>query len=477
METIDLSGKVKFFIKFGLILILATAGAIGYGVFEHYHAFHEIRIENAKVTGTMVSVRTLVNGRVSEFLFQDGDEVKAGDVIARLEISVTEEMIEQLESTVELARQNYEDLLRGTWVKVPVVRTRAVQTPVYTETPRISGGGSANLASLEERANRMRELYEMGAVSAVERDAAIRAYENAKANSSSYSYSESGVTYETTYIEEIEYIDELQPTPPAILYGAENAIKQAELSLNVALQEAQQTEIIALVDGTIYYSTETEKNLQAGDVVAKIGDSNELWLAAEVSEETFNKIPLGKLVSYTIDGNNLTGIVIEKISPDPEPAEIFDPAAENLPIENLPIEDLPTEDLPTENLPTENVEPAAENLPIEPANTETPAENQSAALSLFSVAHAEEIAPADTPPIEPTAENVPAENADTPPAESQPVEPASAENVMEPSMPKVLENQTDAPPRNDKFILYVSLPTERNFECRPNTTTTLRVRI
>ncbi len=496
METIDLSGKVKFFIKFGLILLLATAGAIGYGVFEHYHAVREIQIENAKVTGTMVSVRTLVNGRVSEFLFQDGDEVKAGDVIARLEISVTEDMIEQLESTVELARQNYEELQRGTWVKVPVTRTRAVQTPVYTESSHTSGGGSANLASLEERANRMRELFEMGAVSAVQRDAAIQAYENAKANSSSYTYSESSVRYETTYVEEIEYVDELQPTPPAVLYGAENAIKQAELSLNVALQEAQETEIIAPVDGTIYYSTEPQKDLQAGDVVAKIGDSNELWLAAEVSEETFNKIPLGKLVSYSIDGNNLTGTVIEKISPEPAPAEVTEPAAENLPTtesqpatENAPAENAATESAPTETpaaTDTPPVEPAKEPAPTE---TPAPAENQSALLKLFSVAYAEEVtAPAETPPVEnaatpaesaPTESQPAAENAATPadtstsPTESPPAKPTDAINAT----PQVSENQTDAPPRNDKFILRVSLPNERNFECRPNTTTTLRIRI
>jgi len=491
LETIDLSGKVKFFIKFGLILLLATAGAIGYGVFEHYHAVREIQIENAKVTGTMVSVRTLVNGRVSEFLFQDGDEVKAGDVIARLEISVTEDMIEQLESTVELARQNYEELQRGTWVKVPVTRTRAVQTPVYTESSSTSGGGSANLASLEERANRMRELFEMGAVSAVQRDAAIQAYENAKANSSSYTYSESGVRYETTYVEEIEYVDELQPTPPAVLYGAENAIKQAELSLNVALQEAQETEIIAPVDGTIYYSTEPQKDLQAGDVVAKIGDSNELWLAAEVSEETFNKIPLGKLVSYSIDGNNLTGTVIEKISPEPAPVEVTEPAAENVPTtesqpaaENAPAENAATESAPTETpaAPAVTDTPPVENA-TEPATNETPAENQSALLKLFSVAYAEEVtAPAETPSVgnaDTPTESAPAENAATPadtstaPTESQPVKPTDAINAT----PQVSENQTDAPPRNDKFILRVSLPNERNFECRPNTTTTLRIRL
>lgn len=381
METVDLSGKFKNLIRFGLVAMLATAGAIGYGVFEHYHAFHELRIEDAKVTGTMVSVRTLVNGKVSEFLFEDGEEVKAGDVIARLEISVTEEMIDQLQSTVDLARQNYEELQRGRWVKVPVKRVRAIQTPVRTTTTQQSGSGPASLASLEERANRMRELFEMGAVSAVQRDAAIQAYENARNNagsSGSYTTSE-GYTYETTYVEEIEYVDEFQATPPAILYGAENAIKQAEISLNVALQEAQQTEIIAPVNGTIYYSTEIDKELSAGDVVAKIGDSNELWLAAEVNEDIFNKVALGKLVNYKIGENNLSGIVIEKIEPDPVKDE-------------------------------------------EPENIWQP----------------------------PTQEN---------------------------STPQVSESQTDAPPPNDKFILRVSLPDERNFECKPNSKTTLKIKI
>ena len=473
METIDLSGKIKLLIKFGLIVLLATAGAIGYGVFEHYHAFRELRIENAKVTGTMVSVRTLVNGKVSEFLFEDGDEVKAGDVIARLEISITDETIQQLENTVELARQNYEDLKQGQWVKVPVKRTRAVRTPVTTSTVREGTSGSANVAALEERANRMKELFEMGAVSAVQRDAAIAAYENAKNSSSSSSYyTENGVSYETTYVEEIEYVDEFQTTPPAVLIGAENAVKQAELSLNVALQEAQETEIIAPVDGTIYYSTELEKDLQAGEVVAKVGDSNELWLVAEVSEEIFNKVPLGKLVSYTIDGNNLNGIVIEKIAPDPV-EEV--PAAENLDAEN---------NSATENPTPEN--PAAENNSAteNPAPTENSSAENSTAYNFFSWINKAYAEPADNAANESTAAPSTAENstAESPAAtENSATENSTAENpTAENSPPQVSENQTDIPPdelRNDKFLLRVSLPEERNFECKPNSTTTLKIRL
>ena len=318
LETIDISGKIKNLIRYGLILMLATAGLIGYGVFEHYHAAKELRISDAKVTGTMVSARTLVNGQVSEFVVEDGAEVKQGEVIAKIKVSVTEEDIQQLQNNVDSAKSNYEELQKGKWVTVPVKRMRAVQTPITTQRRVQTSGGSANLASLRERANRMQELFIMGAVSAVQRDAAVQAYESAKRNQgSSSSYTTNSTSYTTTYVEETEYVQQFQPTPPAVLSAAENAIKQAELSLNVALQEAQQTDILAPVDGTIYYSTELDKELVAGDTIAKVGDSNELWLAAEVNEDTFNKVTLGKLVNYSLDGKNLTGIVIEKISPDP----------------------------------------------------------------------------------------------------------------------------------------------------------------
>ena len=441
LETKDISGRVKFLIRFGLILLLVTGGAVGYGVFEHYHATRLIQIENAKVTGTMVSVRTLVNGKVSEFLFEDGYEVKAGDVIARLEVSVTEETIQQLENTVELARANYEELQKGTWVKVPVKKIRVIQNPSVKIT---QSSGSANLASLEERANRMKELFEMGAVSAVERDAAISAYEAAKNQTYEEFYSEPS----ETYVEEIEYVDQFQETPQAVLYGAENAIKQAELSLNVALQEAQQTEIIAPVDGTIYYSAEIDADLSAGDSIAKIGDSKELWLAAEVSEDVFNKIPLGKLVSYNIDGNDLNGIVIEKIAPDPveESAEDKPGFEGSFPFENIP-----------------SITPAPENSTTETPALEIPAPEPSVSLTTkaeAAPAETSESSTAETPAVDKNAASV-----ETPPTETP---------------PKVSENQTDAPSdslHNDKFILRVSLPEEKNFECNPNTSTTLKIKL
>ena len=400
MQNTDLTATVKKIIKFSLAGVLTLALIIGYAEFKYWHKDEVIQLDDAKVTGTMVSVRVLANGKVKELLFEDGAEVKAGDVIARLEVSITEEEIQQLENTVQLAKDNYAKLAEGQWVKVPVQRERVI-------TPAPSG----NLAKLEERANRMAELFEMGAVSAVQRDAARRAYESALAESSSpsYSYAEPIVEYYT------EYVDEFRQTPAEVLAGAAQAIKQAEISLNAAKQEARETNVIA--PGNIYYGVEVDKELSAGDSVSRIGDSRELWLEVEVTEEIFDKIPLGKLASYSIDGHQLFGTVIEKIKPN-----IQEQSEESEPVE-LP--DIPT----TENAPAPLI-----------------GENQ----------------PSENPPQNPEAK----------PADAQP----SAENPP-PQPPQIPEEFAEQQKPNDKFIIKISMPVERDFECPPNTSTAVKIKL
>ena len=407
MQKINLTSMAEKFIKFGLVGLILFSTVTGYAAFKYYHSANTIQISDAKISGTMVAVRAFTNGKVKELLFKDGDEVKAGDVIAKIEVSVTEEDLKQLENTVELAKTNYEELKRGQWVKIQVRRQKPVAVPKT---------GSASLSSLEERANRMQELFEMGAVSATERDSAKKDLDNARAgipvpqkrnfaqtpqndfvktplnaNVLNASPEKKSVAVNIPQMEEVvEYIEQFQPTPPEVLEGAERAIKQAELSLNVARETAQQTEILAPVDGVIYYSAEVDKELNAGDAVAKIGDNAELWIEAEVDENIFEKISLGKLVEYVVNGQNLTGTVTEKIAPGD--------------VEKNQSEETPA----LENLPDKNLETQ-------------PAEN-------------------------PTAENPPTE-----------------------------ENKTEELV-NDKYILKISLPYAKNFECKPNDTATIKIK-
>ena len=355
MENVDITEKAKNFIRFGLVGLLILSGAIGYGMFRHYHAEKNLLIENAKVTGNMISIHALTNGKIKELPFADGDEVKAGDVIAKIEVSVTEEDIKKLQQNLDLAKKNYESLKLGQRVKTPVRRTKPASNPA----PKVSSNKNvASIAALEERAKRMNELYEMGAVSSKERDKARDDLAKARISSSQNSSSASQSSGQTV---EIDFVDSIQPTPPAILQNAENAVKEAEIALNAAVEQSKQTEITAPVDGTIYNSFKVDEEVKSGDLIAKIGDEKNIWIEAEVTEEIFNQVALGKKVSYSIDGHELSGTVTEKISPQPEvPAE---------PTEN--ISETEQNNSQQNNPPQQNAEVSAEK------NSEQPAENNS----------------------------------------------------------------------------------------------------
>lgn len=462
MQNIDLTAKVTKVIRFSLVGVIALSLVIGYAEFKYWHRDETLVLDDAKVVGTMVSVRVLASGKVTKLSFEDGARVNAGDVIARLEVAITEEEIKQLEATVQLAKDNYAELQNGQMVTVPVQRQRVTYPPAPP--PTVSSAPSGNLAKLEERANRMAELFEMGAVSAVQRDAARRAYESALAESSSSSYSYSAapepiIEYYT------EYVQEFRPTPPEVLEGAAQAIKQAELSLNVARQEARETDVIAPVSGTIYYGVKVAQDLAAGESVARVGDSRELWVEAVVTEEIFDKITLGKLASCTIDGRELFGTVMEKIRPNvTEPVELPEiPTTDNQPAALI-----------GDETPADETQPPANATQLD-ETSEPPAETQPATEEPPQAVEAETEVIDAQPPAEdatqPDAAQTPAD------AEAQPDDSQTTDEQAKPQPPKLPEGIESQPKPNDKFIIKISLPIERDFDLRPNTAVVVKIKI
>ena len=101
MNEIDISEKVKGAIKFGLPVLLALSVAVASVVWYAVYGTGDLVVRDAKVSSSMVGARVRVAGTVAEVLVQDGDVVKAGDVIARIKVNVTEEQMKQLQQTVE----------------------------------------------------------------------------------------------------------------------------------------------------------------------------------------------------------------------------------------------------------------------------------------------------------------------------------------------------------------------------------------
>ncbi len=292
---IDITDKVKYFLKYGLAgLLLLTFLSAG-GVWYYQNSYHTLRIYDAKVSSTLVGVKVFAGGKISELTVAEGEHVEAGQVLAHVEVNVTDEQIAQLEQTVELSRQNLAQVLQGQTVTVPVYNGAG------------SAAANADLAKAEERMNRMNELYEMGAVSALKRDEAAAAYEAAAA--ASYSSGPS-VSYRTT----------TQPSSPEVIESAEIAVRQAEAALQNAKKAAQATDIKAPVAGTVYYTDLTEgSEVRPGQTILNLGDSSRIWLEARISEEQRSQLQMGQLVTYELNGTELQGTITEFDTPEDIP--------------------------------------------------------------------------------------------------------------------------------------------------------------
>ncbi len=279
---VDITEKINRWLKIGAALLAAAAitAAVAFG--GNYGKDGAITVRDAKIAGVAVGVKTRAAGKLVSVAAEEGKNVAAGDVVATVEVSITEDDVAQLEQNLELAKQNLEQLKKGQTVTVPVVNPAAAT-------------GGAELAAAEARLKRMNDLFEMGAISKVKRDEAASQYEAAKSVGSVPS-----VTYET----------KTEPTPPETLAAAEIIVRQSEAALANAKSDRASTEITAPVAGTVHLSDKKAGDeLKAGDTLMVISDAENLWIEAILDEGQKKKVKPGQFVSYEIDGHKLNGTV------------------------------------------------------------------------------------------------------------------------------------------------------------------------
>lgn len=294
MNEIDISEKVKRAIKFGLPALLLLSVAVASIVWYALYGTGDLVVRDARVSSSMVGARVRVAGTVSEVLVKDGDAVKAGDVIARIKVNVTEEQLKQLQQTVELTQKNLDQLKQGITVRTPRV--------VSASASASAGVSAGEVERARSRMERMNQLYEMGAVSAVKRDEAAAAYQAAVAASSASASYDSNVVYDTT----------VQAASPEAIKKAELQLRQAQAALERAKGSAAATDITAPVDGTVYIGELAEgMEVQAGQVLANVGNSDSMWIEAYLEPEQQDSVRLGQVADYYVDRKKYEGLVME----------------------------------------------------------------------------------------------------------------------------------------------------------------------
>lgn len=300
---VDITKKVQYLMKYGLVGLILIAVLCAGGIYYYQHQHKYFNVYDAQVTSSLVAAKVHGNAVITEKVVEDGEHVEAGDVIAHVKSTVTDEQIANLEQTVALSQRNLDEVKKGQTVTV------AVPSPApapAASAPR-SSGSSQSVASAESRMNRMNELFEMGAISAVQRDAAVSAYHAAVAAASSSAPAASAPSSSPA----VRYQTTTQPPDPKAVQNAELQLKQAQAALDNAKQDAAETDIVAPVAGTVYYAQGIDEGstVKAGETVASVGNADDIWIEAKVSPDKAAKIRLGQFVSYEIEGHQLQGSV------------------------------------------------------------------------------------------------------------------------------------------------------------------------
>lgn len=76
-----MNGKNKAMVYGVLVLMLLVMGAIF--VYYYYEGTNYVTTEDAKIAGDLIKVSPKISGRLLEFNVEEGQQVKAGDILAR----------------------------------------------------------------------------------------------------------------------------------------------------------------------------------------------------------------------------------------------------------------------------------------------------------------------------------------------------------------------------------------------------------
>jgi membrane fusion protein (multidrug efflux system) len=279
---VDISDKAHAVIKYGFVTLLALAFLCAGSVWLYQSSHRTLSIVEAEVVGHMVQARARAAGTVEEVLINDGDVVAQGQVLAKIKVKVSPDQIQQLESNLALSKRNLEEL----------------QVGIVTMQPVFGGGGGEDVEAARSRYEKTQFLYDVGGVSAQERDAAEAAYHQALAGGS--------VSYQTVTL----------PPNPESIRRAELQVRQAEAALAAAQQASGATELTAPVAGVAYRVDIAEgKDIHPGEVVFRIGDTGDLWIEAYAAPSYKELLFVGQMVSYTLGGHDFLGSVTEIVEP------------------------------------------------------------------------------------------------------------------------------------------------------------------
>lgn len=252
-------------ILFGLFLLLVSCGESAPG---------PVRVSgNIEATDAQVSFK--VAGRVVERLVDEGQPVKAGQLVARLDDAEFRQEVARLEAQVEVARAQLSELVAGFRVE-EVAQAEAGVEAAKAEADRTA----ADLA-------RQKVLLDREVISQREFEASKSAADGSAARLR-HARENLGLLKQGTRSEKVE--------------AGRASLKQAEAALELARTRLAESKVASPLNGVVLSkSVEVGEFVSPGTPVVTVADLSKVWLRAYIEESDLGRVQLGQAVRVRAD--------------------------------------------------------------------------------------------------------------------------------------------------------------------------------
>jgi len=311
-----------------LLLIVILGAALTYKLVQSrwHHAPNFIRVSgNIEVTEAQVSFR--IAGRVQERLVSEGETIKAGQIVSRLDSTELTQEVSLRKAEVEAAQAALAELLAGSRVEEIAQAEASFQRAQSRLNELLAGSRSQEIATAEAEVRRARaeterlrleeerarKLSNGGFISDQEYDLAGTNYEVAKAR-------QKEAEENLKLVKEGPRKEEIEQARAAAREAKERLILVKKGPRSETIDQArarvkQAVEALSLAETRLGYATLVSplsgivlsKNVEPGEYVAPgtpvvtVADLEDVWLRAYINETDLGRVKVGQRARVATD--------------------------------------------------------------------------------------------------------------------------------------------------------------------------------
>ncbi|PKB13637.1 membrane fusion protein (multidrug efflux system) [Novosphingobium kunmingense] len=288
------AGRAKWLKRLAIVLVLA---GLAWGAWYLLVARHHVSTDNAYVNAQMAQVTPLVAGSAVEVLVKDTQQVKAGDVLVRLDQANASIAVAQAEADLAAARRKFGQVVATNSALSAQIDTSSAGLVQAQARLRMA---EADFDKARVDLRRREAVAGSGAVSGDEVTQARRAY---AAASAALDAARGGISE----VASARRVAQGQlAANDALVRGSsvetDPAVRAAQARLGAALLDLERTEIRAPVAGVVSrLQVQVGQRLNPGQTIMTIVPLEKLYVDANFKEGQLGRVRPGMAVTLTSD--------------------------------------------------------------------------------------------------------------------------------------------------------------------------------